>query len=338
MHVFFSYKQLLHNPPFEYLGDEKLPYPEVPQRARLVLDYLLKDVRFKIIEPIEKSDWGQFFLSIHDPIYLAIFKEASESIKSSRIYIYDSDKNLPHHNPEGLTILDFSFDMNTPFGAHTWESAYWSALSALNSAAMLRKGKIPAVFALTRPPGHHAGRYFFGGYCYINNAALAAEYLSILGKVAILDFDFHHGNGTEDIFYQRRRVLYVSIHCRPPYAYPYFTGITSAQGSGQGKGFNLNIPIEPACGSKVYRQALNKALRAIRDFSPRYLVISAGFDIFQGDPEDNFDLPLDFSAELGYVIGKLKLPTLTVLEGGYNLDTLPELVYSFLYSLGEALR
>lgn len=335
MNIFFSYKQLLHNPPLEYFNGVEAPYPEVPQRAQRLLDYLLKDLRFRLLEPKEKSKFGECLLQVHDLIYLATLKEVSESASSPKIYFYDSDSSRQRLSPAGQELLKFCTDTITPIGFCTWESAYWSALSALNAAAMLRKGEKRSVFALTRPPGHHAGRASFGGYCYLNNAALAAEYLTHSGKTAILDFDYHHGNGTESIFYHRLRVLFVSLHCRPPLAYPYYTGSASAKGIGKGKGYNINLPLEPFCGLKNYRQTLNKALRYISDFSPRYLVISAGFDIFQGDQEDNFDLPLEFSQELGEKIARLKLPTLIVLEGGYNLKTLPELVYTFLLSFGR---
>jgi acetoin utilization deacetylase AcuC-like enzyme len=148
--------------------------------------------------------------------------------------------------------------------------------------------------------------------------------------VAILDTDYHHGNGTESIFHTRKKVLYTSIHGTPPQVYPHFTGSASSTGSGRGKGYTLNIPLEPKCGAKTYRNGLKTALTALKDFSPRYLVISAGFDIFAGDPDGDFDLPLDFSSELGNLIASLNIPALITLEGGYNITTLPELTYNFL--------
>jgi len=330
MKVFFSHKQLLHNPPKEYFAGEEEPYLEVPERAQRVLDYLLRDVSFKVIEPEEREEFGRYFLLVHDPLYLGTLKEAAESVKSPKTYFYDYNGEQTHRPRQLDELFKFCYDTMTPVGRSTWDSAYWSALSALNGAVLLRQGKVRSVFALTRPPGHHTGRDFFGGYCYINNAALAGEYLAQNGKVAIFDFDYHHGNGTESIFYHRRRVLYVSIHCTPPRAYPFFTGSAKAKGVGRGKGYNLNIPLEPACGLRVYRKALSRAMRVIRDFSPRYLVVSAGFDIFRSDPDGSFDLPLEFCTELAEEIFAVGVPTIIVLEGGYNLDSLPELVYQFL--------
>lgn len=333
MKVFFSYKQLLHNPPKEYFAGEEEPYLEVPERAQRVLDYLLRDIRFKVVEPKESKEFGTYFLRVHDPLYLGILKEASESVKSTQAYFYDWEDNRKKPPRQIEELFGYCYDTLTPVGRYTWEAVYWSALSALNAASLLRQGKARTVFALTRPPGHHAGGGFFGGYCYLNNAALAGEYLAQNGKVAIFDFDFHHGNGTESIFYHRRRVLYVSIHCVPTRAYPFFTGDAKAIGRGRGAGYNLNIPLEPGCGLHTYRKALSRAIRIIQGFSPRYLVVSAGFDIFRDDPDGNFDLPLDFCTELGEKIAEVSVPAIVLLEGGYNLNNLPQLVYQFLTAL-----
>jgi len=337
LEIFFSYNQLKHNPPSEFFADEIEPYLEVADRARLVLDRLIHDVRFKVSQPRHHKDWAEFLLKIHDPLYLAILKEVSESARQPGDYYADFDPESLERNSDAQKIFEFCYDTLTPIGYGTWESAYWSALSALNAAELLRKGKRRVVFALTRPPGHHAGQFFFGGYCYLNNAALAAEFLAVSGKVAILDFDFHHGNGTESIFYARRRVLYTSIHCAPILAYPFYTGSADARGTGRGTGYNFNIPLQPNCGEKHYRSALHNALRTIKEFSPRYLVVSAGFDIFADDPDGSFDLTPDFSEELASSIASLDVSSLIVLEGGYNLKLLPQLVYTFLLTMDKKM-
>ena len=337
MNIYFSYNQLKHNPPREYFEGQLEPHPEIPERAQKVLDFLMHDVRFKMVEPKE-GDWSAYFLGVHDPMYMAILKEVSESFTSPGVYFLRDANEDSLQGKYTRDLMGISYDSITPVGYGTWESAYWSALTALNAAAAVRRGNEKIVFGLTRPPGHHAGRNFLGGYCYLNNAALAAEFLAQNGSVAILDFDYHHGNGTESIFYERRKILYVSLHGAPPAVYPYFSGNTQATGKGRGKGYNINIPLTPKCGQHMYEKAFEKALHHIKDFSPRYLVVSAGFDIFTGDVEDSFELPLDYSGKMGRRISSLKIPTVVLLEGGYNTKTLPELVYTFLMELIRSTR
>jgi len=177
-------------------------------------------------------------------------------------------------------------------------------------------------YALVRPPGHHAERRSFGGFCYFNNNAIAAQYLRAFGRVAILDLDYHHGNGQQDIFYQRADVLTVSIHGHPGFAYPYFSGFSDERGEGEWEGFNLNLPLPEEVNGDRYRKALSAALQRIAEFNPVFLVVALGLDTAKGDPTGTWSLmPRDFEIN-GRMLGELALPTLVVQEGGYHTRTI----------------
>jgi acetoin utilization deacetylase AcuC-like enzyme len=230
----------------------------------------------------------------------------------------------------------YSFDLSAPIVAGTYRAARAAADAALTGAALLLEGQRLA-YALCRPPGHHAGSDLYGGYCYLNNAAIAAHYLGVAGtldsasptsqrprRVALLDIDFHHGNGTQQIFYERDDVLFVSIHADPLREYPYFAGYADERGAGAGAGFNLNFPLEAGVTNTRYLAVLEQALAAITDFAPRFLVLSAGFDTFGGDPIGDFALTTDAYPLIGRQIAMLGLPTLIVQEGGYAVAALGE--------------
>ncbi|MBC8439473.1 MAG: histone deacetylase family protein, partial [Deltaproteobacteria bacterium] len=177
-------------------------------------------------------------------------------------------------------------------------------------------------YALVRPPGHHAERDVFGGFCYFNNSSIAANFLSKYGKIAILDIDYHHGNGHQQIFYDRKDVFTVSIHGNPSFAYPYFTGFADERGEGEGQGFNLNLPLKKAISGKEYLVYLKKAIKAIKAFNPDYLIVSLGFDPAKGDPTGTWSLTSADFANNGVLLGKLLYPVLFVQEGGYKNRTL----------------
>jgi acetoin utilization deacetylase AcuC-like enzyme len=229
-------------------------------------------------------------------------------------------RRMTQRVPTGISgkLGYYAMAAETSISAGSWEAACAAADVALTAADLLRRGA-RAAFALCRPPGHHAARDLYGGYCFLNNAAIAAQYLRDqgAGRVAILDVDFHHGNGTQDIFFDRADVLYASLHGDPAEAFPYFSGYADETGAGAGAGFNLNLPLPRATGFSSWSAALATALRRIRDFAADALVISLGVDTFAGDPISFFKLQsADFSA-YGRMIGACKLPTLFVFEGGY---------------------
>jgi acetoin utilization deacetylase AcuC-like enzyme len=219
--------------------------------------------------------------------------------------------------------------MFVPVNAATYNAALSSAHCALSAGSNVVKQKGTS-FALCRPPGHHAGVEICGGFCYLNNAAITAQWLSRLGKVAILDIDYHAGNGTQAIFYQRPDVFTVSLHADPTWEYPSFAGYAHEIGSGPGEGFHRNYPLPHQTGDERYQQVLSLALDLIGKFSPDYLVISAGFDTFIGDPLGDFLITRKGYSCFGKMISDLSLPTAIILEGGYKIDDLGENVVAFL--------
>ncbi len=224
----------------------------------------------------------------------------------------------------------YGFDTSSPIGPGTWEAAYWSAQTALAALhATLDEGR---VFGLCRPPGHHAGSDYFGGYCYLNNAAIAAEAALAGGRerVAILDVDYHHGNGTQDIFYSRSDVLFVSIHADPATDYPFFWGRSDETGEGEGEGANLNLPLPRGTRSDEYERALGTALEWLGGFSPQLLIVSFGADTWGGDPISHFQLETADYGSISSRIATAGLPTLVLMEGGYAVDALGANVAGFL--------
>ncbi|MBD3646655.1 MAG: histone deacetylase family protein, partial [Pseudomonadales bacterium] len=200
--------------------------------------------------------------------------------------------------------------------------------AALTAGRSLRNG---ARFSqsMVRPPGHHAERKHFGGFCYLNSSAIAAQFLSRVGTVAMLDVDYHHGNGQQDIFWHRQDVLTVSIHANPRVAYPYFSGYAEEDGEGRGKGYNVNFPLPEKLDGEQYRRTLKKAVSLIHDYQPDVIVVPLGFDPARNDPTGSWSLDsADFFAN-GQMIAKLGRPTLFVQEGGYNLETLSDHARAF---------
>jgi acetoin utilization deacetylase AcuC-like enzyme len=226
---------------------------------------------------------------------------------------------------------EYSFDVGSPIFGDTWEAAYWSAQTAISAAALVSAGEIDAAYALARPPGHHAGPAYFGGFCYLNNAAIAANWLVHQGeRVAILDIDYHHGNGTQDIFYHRSDVFVCSLHADPLEEYPYFWGYADEYGAGPGENYNFNYPLPRGTGPEAYLEAFERAIERLSRFVPTVLLISLGQDILRGDPVGDFELDIETVATLGSKIKALDVATVVIQEGGYNLDLLGESVVAFL--------
>jgi acetoin utilization deacetylase AcuC-like enzyme len=197
-----------------------------------------------------------------------------------------------------------------------------AAADAALTAADLVAGGAPAAYALCRPPGHHAGPGYYGGFCLLNNAAIAARSLARLGRVAIVDVDFHHGNGTQDIFWEDPEVLYVSLHGDPAAHYPHFLGAADELGGGPGRGTTRNLPLPDGTGDDAYLDALAGAMELVAGFEPATLVVSAGFDTFAGDPIGAFAVTTEGFARIGAALAGAGRPTVVVQEGGYALDAL----------------
>jgi acetoin utilization deacetylase AcuC-like enzyme len=220
----------------------------------------------------------------------------------------------------------FSFDAGSPITPGTWQAIRSSVNVALTGASMLARGDHgdSGVFSLCRPPGHHAAADLYGGYCFFNNAAIAAQYLRDGGaaKVGVLDVDYHHGNGTQSIFYERGDVPFVSIHADPMVEYPYFLGHDDEHGKGDGLGANLNFPLPWGTKWDTYSVALQSAIESLRAHRVEALVVSLGVDTFEHDPISEFKLVHDDYLRMGALIATLGVPTLFVFEGGYAVDAI----------------
>jgi acetoin utilization deacetylase AcuC-like enzyme len=215
----------------------------------------------------------------------------------------------------------FCFDTATPLVAGSWRAAREAVDVALTGADLLAGGA-GAAYALCRPPGHHAGPGYYGGFCLLNNAAVAAAALRRLGRVAVVDVDFHHGNGTQDVFWEDPGVLYVSLHGDPAGHYPHFTGTAAEAGGGPGTGATRNLPLPDGTGDEDYLAALATAAEAVAGFGAEVMVVSLGFDTLDGDPIGAFRLTPDGFGRVGRLLAGLGLPALLVQEGGYALEAI----------------
>lgn len=326
MDIYFSIFENRHQPTFEIDKGNIIKYLEVKERTSKILSHLKKDNRF-ILKKVQKIDLD-IISKIHSSEYLN-FLISTEKIKKQEIIpdVHSFDKRIPYYDlPPELAAGYFSFDDGAPFTKHTWESALYSASAAYNAAKDLIISK-KNTYALCRPPGHHATKSQAGGFCYLNNAAIAAEALIEVNKnkVLIVDIDFHHGNGTQHIFYERSDIYYLSLHGNTDKNYPFYSGRIQETGINEGKVFNKNIPLPNGLGGKKYLKELSNALDIVlKQFTPNQLIISAGFDTMQDDPEGNFDLTPKDIQKIALLLANLKLPTVIVQEGGYkikNLDT-----------------
>ena len=215
-------------------------------------------------------------------------------------------------------------DTACPIAEGTWEAAYWSAQSAVTGADLIISGE-NAVYVLSRPPGHHAFAELAGGFCFLNNSAIAAERCRAAGlRPAILDVDVHHGNGTQDIFYERADILTVSLHADPERFYPFFWGQSHERGAGIGTGYNLNLPLPRGATDDTYLQTLEVALAEISNFGADVIVVALGLDAYVDDPLRGFAITTQGFARIGAAIARLGLPCILVQEGGYLCDALSD--------------
>jgi len=308
-------------------------YVEAPVRVSSILAAIEPTGMFSRSKPRAFSE--KHITAVHDSDLVQFIRRACEEMpegKSLYPYIFPiRNKTRPPKEPSVLSGY-YCIDTFTPINRNAYIAARQGAECALTAAAEILAGRRIA-YALVRPPGHHAERRAFGGFCYLNNSAIAAQYLSEHGRVAILDVDYHHGNGQQDIFYRRADVLTISIHGHPKFAYPYFTGFEDERGEGEGEGFNWNLPLPESVDGPHYAKALEKAILRIQSFRPQFLVVALGLDTAKGDPTGTWSLrPKDFESN-GRMIGEMNLPTLIVQEGGYRNRTLGSNVMSFFKGL-----
>ena len=331
MKTFYTPAHQAHAPKEEFGSGRLVPAVEVPERAKRVRARIEAHALGPILPPHEFGN--EPILRVHDPDFVQFLTDAYSEWRER--HPQDKGDAYPSVWPaRGLRerrdgdieakLGSYAFDTATPITHGSCEAARTAVNVALSAALTILHGE-RAAFARTRPPGHHASADVFGGYCYLNNAAIAAQWLADQGlRPAILDVDYHHGNGTQAIFYDRADVFFASIHASPEFAYPHFLGFADERGQDRGEGSNLNLPLPEATAWDTYAAALAAAGDGIRKFAPEVLLVSLGLDTFDGDPICGFKLRSADYLRMGAAIAKLNLPTLFVFEGGYNLEHLAE--------------
>ena len=322
MRCFFDERQRGHAPAAEFFNGALHPAAESQARVDAIL---------AAIGPVEApDDYGmEPLVRVHAPDYLAFLQTAFADWRAAGREGDAFPYTFPvvGRRPLNLDRIDarlgqYAFDTSTPIAEHTWDAAYWGAQSTLSALGAVLGGE-RAAFAFSRPPGHHAGRDYLGGYSYLNNAVIAA--MAAQRRVAILDVDYHHGNGTQDIVDGGEDIFFASIHADPRTDYPYFWGHADESG-----GNILNLPLPRGTDWAAYGPALNHALDWIGQGTPELLIVSYGADTYVGDPISHFALQTDDYTHMGRRIAALGLPVLIVMEGGYAVDALGANVAAFL--------
>jgi acetoin utilization deacetylase AcuC-like enzyme/GNAT superfamily N-acetyltransferase len=282
----------------------------------------------KHIKAVHKSDFVE---------YLKRMCQTLEPGKSVYPYVFPIRNSTRPPKEMPVRAGYYCIDTFTPLNHNAYTAAKGAVDCALTAASKIMEG-YRISYALVRPPGHHAERKVFGGFCYFNSSAVAAHFLSAHGKVAVLDVDYHHGNGTQDIFYQREDVLTVSIHGHPSFAYPYFSGFAEETGEEKGLGFNRNYPMPEELDGEGYRKVLERALKRVEKFNPKFLVLALGLDTVRKDPTGTWSLSAADLKANGMMIGALQLPTVVVQEGGYRSRSLGANARNFFLGLWSAMH
>jgi acetoin utilization deacetylase AcuC-like enzyme len=341
--TFYSLAHLEHAPAMEFEYGRLVPIPERPERA----EHVRSEIELRKLGPVLVSaKFGlEPALRVHDRAFVEFLGHAHDQWIER--YGADAPDAIPSAWPargmrRNITgdiesrLGSYASDTATPIVRGTWPAAHAAVDTALSAAQCVLAGE-RAAFGLTRPPGHHASADTFGGYCYLNNAAIAAQWYVDHGRrAAILDVDYHHGNGTQAIFYHRPDVLYCSLHADPAFAFPHFAGFADERGTGFGEGANLNLPLPGGTDWANYAGALAVAAARLRQFSPDVLVISLGLDTSEHDPICDFLLQHEDYLRMGEEIARLDLPTLFLFEGGYNLESIGKITANVLEGFLQA--
>lgn len=328
MLTIYSDEHRLQDGKAELIDGQLQPCFEMPRRADMIRA-AVEAANLGQIEAPEEFGTGPI-TAVHDAAFVAFLEAAWERWTAAgrghdALPLNWAIRGMRAIVPETIDgqLSYFSFDAGTPVTSGTWRAARAATQVALTGAKRIGEGAGGA-FALCRPPGHHAAADYYGGYCFLNNAAIAAQSLrdAGAGRVAILDIDYHHGNGTQSIFYSRDDVYFASLHADPKQEFPYFLGHADETGSGPGEGSNANFPMPWGTDFDLWGEALAEAIKRIDKFGADALVVSLGVDTFKDDPISRFRLEsIDFS-RAGQQIGTLRRPTLFVMEGGYAVDAI----------------
>lgn len=334
MKAFYAAEQKKHDPKAFLSSGAPQPNPEQPERVERLLSGA-RSAGCDIVRPKEHGlgpiaavhtpEYIDFLANIY-PRWRRIEGASEEVIPNIHPLARDGAYPASAVGQAGYHMADTA----CPISAETWESVQWSAWSAVDAAEAVSAGA-PVAYALCRPPGHHAFADVAGGFCFVNNSAVAVQHLRRTAtRVAILDVDLHHGNGTQGIFYARPDVLTVSLHADPVRFYPFFWGHADERGEGPGLGYNLNLPLPRKTADAGFLEALDAGLKRIRAFAPDAVVVALGLDAFEGDPFGGLSVTTPGFARIAEKIAALKLPTVIVQEGGYLCDELGENLTSFL--------
>lgn len=338
--VVFHDAQLDFKPRYEWAFGEKIAHPETTSRAESILAAVERDSdAFERIVP--SAIPLSAMRAQHNANLLTLYDTAAAQLAGEETFhpMVFPQKRDGMGDPTNLHRAgSFCFDSGTPLARNTREAAGWSAACATTAAGLVGRGEVSLAYALSRPPGHHATREAFGGYCYLNNAALAARALRRRGRVAVVDIDYHHGNGTQSLFYRNPNVLTVSVHGDPADVFPYFAGFANETGLGKGVGCNLNLPLPRGVDGQAWLRVFDsQVLPLLQRFDPDFLVIAAGFDTYVRDPIGHFTLEIPDYLTIGERLGQLGLPTVVVQEGGYYAAHLGRLATTFLHGMRSAM-
>ena len=322
----YSSEHKLRDANTELCGGELVRPFERPSRAEHIHDRV-KATGLGAIQP--PSDFGlETVLKVHDPDYVDFLSHAwsdwvAQGYRGEAIASCWPARRMVQRKPVEIDGLlgYYSLAAETSITQGTWQAALASKNVALAGADLLQNGE-RVVFSLCRPPGHHAAIDLYGGYCFLNNAAIAAQLLLDSGaeRIAILDVDYHHGNGTQDIFYQRDDVLFLSLHAAPAHEFPHFLGYADEKGAGKGEGYNINYPMPRGVSVETWFATLDHAIAKIQNFAPDAVVVSLGVDTFKDDPISSFQLETDDFTRMGRQLASIGLPALFVMEGGYDVS------------------
>jgi len=337
MKTFYSPVHLEHDPQVQFEGGHLQPAVEIPVRAERVRQEIGKRRIGPVVPPIAFDDAP--ILAVHDAGLVQFLGEAFD--EWTKRYGNSSPAAIPSAWPaHGLRdgrkgdiearLGSYAFSSDTPIMRGTWAAAREAVNVVLSAASAVHEGD-KAAFALTRPPGHHAAADVFGGFCYLNNIAIAAQWFADHGmRPAVLDVDYHHGNGTQSIFYRRGDVFFCSIHADPSFAYPHFLGFADERGEGEGEGANLNLPLPESTDWARFDEAMSQAIGAVNAFGPDVVLISLGLDTYIEDPIAMFSLKSADYLRMGARLAELHKPMLFVFEGGYCFEALGTLAVNVL--------
>lgn len=355
MRVVYSSDHLRHAPTVEVANGRQTEIHEVPSRAETIRATLAADQRFEIVAPTAHG--LEPVLAVHDAAMVdhlrAAWARATAELDGAVEVVPDTFLHpalregmgpTPQHHGGIGSLGAWVFDSTTPLVEGTFAAACSSADVALTALDLVLAGDdrdnggdgFACVYALCRPPGHHAARAVYGGYCYLNNAAIAAEAARAAGaaRVTVLDVDYHHGNGTQQLFYGRADVQYVSLHADPVRAYPYFAGYAEETGAGAGRATTLNLPLPEQLDDDGFLAELDRAVEAIDRFDPAVLVVSLGVDTYRLDPLGDLQVTTEGFGAQAARIAALRRPTVVVQEGGYHVPDIGTNVHAFLTALG----